>query len=84
MVVIAQGYTSNYYRPGSLMGGLFENTAYFRIGDERRQNGREKECYKVVVKGGAWDFEDYFSTGRQERRFPAEYAFRVINVCVKM
>lgn len=80
--------TSNYYRPGSLMGGLFENTAYFRIGDvnyiekEEYKNIRKthKECYKVVVKGGGWDYED---PGTARERYPAEYAFRLIDVCVK-
>jgi hypothetical protein len=28
--------TSGYYMPGSLMTGLYENVAYFRIGDTSR------------------------------------------------
>ena len=80
--------TGNYYRPGSLMGGLFENTAYFRIGDvnfiesQGYKNVRKthQECYKVVVKGGSLDYED---PGTPRERHPADYAFRLIDVCVK-
>lgn len=81
--------TSNYYRPGSLFGGLFENTAYFRIGDvnyiekERGYKNIRKthqECYKMVVKAGSWDYEDPGST---RERHPADYAIRLIDVCVK-
>jgi hypothetical protein len=85
---VAYAMTSNYYRPGSIMGGLFENTAIFRIGDvnyierEAYTNIRKthQECYKVVVKGGGWDYED---PGTPRERHPAEYAFRLIDVCVK-
>ncbi len=80
--------TGNYYRPGSLMGGLYENTAYFRIGDvnyiesQGFTNVRKthQECYKVVVKGGSSDYED---PGTPRERHPADYAFRLIDVCVK-
>ena len=86
--------TSNFYMPGSVMGGLYENTAYFRIGDsnvfssdDNKEKGevfREKvgnyDVHKIVVRGGGLDYED---PGSDRERYPAEYAFRLIEVVVK-
>ena len=86
--------TSNFYMPGSVMGGLYENTAYFRIGDvnifseeDKKEEGevfREKvgqsDVYKIVIRGGGLDYED---PGSDRERYPAEYAFRLIEVVVK-
>ncbi len=111
--------TQGYYVPGSIMSGLYENTAYFRIGDvtkfssepkagqligaqslssnqredrleslERTYNERlptrevlEKyDCHKIVIRGDSQDFED---PGTYRERFPADYAFRLIDVVVK-
>ena len=69
--------TSGYYMPGSLMSGLYENTACFRIGDTSRP---EHTAYKIVIKGGSLDYED---NGYIEGRYPAEYTFRLIDVVVK-
>ena len=70
--------TSGYYMPGSLMSGLYENTACFRIGDTSRP---EHTAYKIVIKGGSLDYEDpgYPAAAR----YPAEYTFRLIDVVVK-
>jgi hypothetical protein len=86
--------TSNFYMPGSVMGGLYENTSYFRIGDvnifsedDKKEEGevfREKigqyDVYKIVIRGGGLDYED---PGSDRERYPAEYAFRLIEVVVK-
>jgi len=87
--------TSNFYTPGSVMGGLYENTAYFRIGDvnifseeDKKKQGeevfREKigqyDVHKIVIRGGGLDIED---PGSDRERYPAEYAFRLIEVVVK-
>ena len=69
--------TSGYYMPGSLMTGLYENTAYFRIGDTSRP---EHTPYKVVIRGGGLDYED---PGTNRVRYPADYTFRLIDVVVK-
>ena len=69
--------TSGYFMPGSLMSGLYENTAYFRIGDTSRP---EHTAYKVTIRGGGLDYED---PGIWKARYPAEYAFRLIDVVVK-
>ena len=86
--------TGNFYMPGSVMGGLYENTAYFRIGDSnvfsddgKKEKGevfREKvgqyDVHKIVIRGGGLDYED---PGSDRERYPAEYAFRLIEVVVK-
>jgi hypothetical protein len=69
--------TSGFYMPGSLMTGLYENTAYFRIGDTSRP---EHTAYKIVISGGGLDYED---PGDNIARYPAEYTFRLIDVLVK-
>ena len=69
--------TSGWYMPGSLMSGLYENTAYFRIGDT---SSPELTPYEIVVRGGGLDYED---PGTRIARYPADYAFRLINVLVK-
>ena len=74
---IAHGMTSNYTTPGSLMTGLFENTAHFRIGDTSRP---ELTAHKIVIRGGGLDYEDPFS---QRNRYPADYVFRLVDVVVK-
>ena len=63
--------------PGSLMTGLYENTAYFRIGDTL---GSEHTAHKVVIRGGGLDYED---PGTRIGRYPADYAFRMIDVVVR-
>lgn len=83
--------SSNYYRPGSIMGGLYENTVYFRIGDANmmsyRKTGEESrsieyvhEPHKIVIRGGGLDYED---PGQAQERYPADYSFRLIEVGVK-
>ena len=69
--------TSGYTMPGSLMTGLYENTAYFRIGDI---HGSEHTPHKVVIRGGGLDYED---PGTRISRYPADYAFRLIDVVVR-
>jgi hypothetical protein len=69
--------TSGCYMPGSLMSGLYENTAYFRIGDTSRP---EHTSYKVVIRGGGLDYED---PGTERVRYPADYTFRLVDVVVK-
>ncbi len=69
--------TSGYYMPGSLMTGLYENTAFFRIGDTSRP---EHTPFKVVIRGGGLDYED---PGTGIVRYPADYTFRMIDVVVK-
>ena len=77
------GKTSNYTMPGSLLSGLYENTAYFRIGDTSRP---ELTVHKIVIRGGSLDYEDplgaEFSDG-DRNRYPADYVFRLIDVVVK-
>jgi len=78
---IVYNMTSGYYMPGSLMTGLYENTAFFRIGDTSRP---EQACYKVVIRGGGLDYEDpgdMFSPCRA--RYPADYTFRLIDLVVR-
>jgi len=84
---VIYGMTNGFYRPGSIMGGLYENTAYFRIGDvnifsEGRQQGPGKlyrevvdtyDVHKIVIRGGALDYED---PGSNRERYPADYGFR--------
>jgi hypothetical protein len=74
---IAHGMTSNYTMPGSLMSGLYENTARFRIGDTSRP---ELTPRKIVIRGGGEDYEDPFD---ERIRYPADYVFRLIDVVVK-
>lgn len=81
-----------FSRLGSLMTGLYENTAYFRIGDvnlfsERLTEGEPTrkivgtvDVYKIVIRGGGLDYED---PGTAIARYPADYAFRLIDVVVK-
>ena len=77
------GKTSNYTMPGSLMSGLYENTAHFRIGDTSRP---ELTAHKIVIRGGGLDYEDplgaEFPDG-DRNRYPADYVFRLIDVVVK-
>jgi len=77
--------TSNFTVPGSLMSGLYENTAYFRIGDavyfdKATKSLKQVDCHKVVIRAGSLDYED---PGTQRARYPAEYAIRLIDVTVK-
>ena len=74
---IVHGMTSNYTMPGSIMSGLYENTAVFRIGDTSRP---ELTPYRVVIRGGGLDNEDPFDA---RNRYPADYTFRLIDVVVK-
>lgn len=84
----------NFTVPGSIMGGLYENTAYFTIGSattfeetasrkdgdvHRKVTGRT-ECHQVVIRGGSMDIED---PGRAPARFPGDYAVRLIDLVVK-
>ena len=78
---IAYNMTSGYYMPGSLMTGLYENTAMFRIGDTSRP---EQTSYKVVVRGGGLDYEDPGEMISPPRpRYPADYTFRLIDLVVR-
>jgi hypothetical protein len=91
---VIYGMTNGYYRPGSIMGGLYENTAYFRIGDvnifadeDRKEPGEvyreivgQYDVHKIVIRGGALDYED---PGSNRERYPADYGFRLIDVVVK-
>ncbi len=70
--------TSNYTMPGSLLSGLYENTAHFRIGDTSRP---ELTPHKIVISGGGMDYEDPWEQDRN--RYPADYVFRLIDVVVK-
>ena len=74
---IVHGMTSNYTTPGSIMSGLYENTAVFRIGDTSRP---ELTPHRVVIRGGGLDNEDPFDA---RNRYPADYTFRLIDVVVK-
>ena len=69
--------TSGYSVPGSVMSGLYENTAYFRIGDTSRP---ENTVHKVVIRGGGLDYED---PGGKVARYPADYTFRLIDLVVR-
>ena len=66
--------TNGYYVPGSIMSGLYENTAYFRIGEAGA------EAHKIVIRAGSLDYED---PGVDRERYPADYAVRLIDVVVK-
>jgi len=78
---IVYNMTSGYYMPGSLMTGLYENTAYFRIGD---MTDPEDIPYKVVIRGGGLDYEDPGTMFTPSiARYPADYAFRLIDIVVK-
>lgn len=91
---VIYGMTNGFYRPGSIMGGLYENTAYFRIGDvnifsEEDDPGPGKtyreivgqyDVHKVVIRGGGMDYED---PGSDRERYPADYGFRLIDIVVK-
>ncbi len=61
----------------SAMNGLYENSAYFRVGDTSRP---DQTVHEVVIRGGAWDFEDPYV---EHSRFPADYAYRLIDVEVR-
>jgi len=74
---IAHGMTSNYTMSGSLMSGLYENTAHFRIGDTSRP---ELTAHRIVIRGGGLDYEDPFD---HRSRYPADYVFRLVDVVVK-
>jgi hypothetical protein len=90
---VVYGMTNGFYMPGSIMGGLYENTAYFRIGDvtifgeqdktEKREVLREivsqYDVHKIVIRGGGLDYED---PGSDRERYPADYSFRLIDVVV--
>jgi hypothetical protein len=69
--------TSNYTVPGSLMSGLYENTAYFRVGDTSRP---KLTVHRIVIRGGGLDYEDPFDA---RIRYPADYVFRLIDVVVR-
>lgn len=73
--------TSGYFVPGSLMSGLYENTAHFRIGDTSQSLHTP---HRVVIRGGGLDYEDpgmMFSPSRA--RYPADYAFRLVDIVVR-
>ncbi len=61
----------------SIMNGIFEDTAYFRIGDTSRP---DQTAHQVVIRGGAWDTEDPYE---YRSRFPADYNPRLIDVEVR-
>jgi hypothetical protein len=76
----------NFTVPGSVMGGLYENTAYFRIGDvntfeptatqedgkvHRAMTGKQ-EARKVVIRGGSMDIEEPGKT-KQGNSVPHTY-----------
>jgi len=89
---VVYGMTSGYYMPGSIMSGLYENTAYFRIGDvdmfeQVIQPGPNtakvvghRDVHKIVVRCGSLDYEN---PGGPHARYPADYAIRLIDVVVK-
>jgi hypothetical protein len=92
---VIYGMTNGYYVPGSIMAGLYENTAYFRIGDvnvfedgeahkEEGQVFREVvshyDVHKIVIRVGGLDYED---PGSDRERYPADYAVRLVDVVVK-
>jgi hypothetical protein len=89
---VVYAMTSNYYRPGSIMAGLYENTAYFRIGDvdsfeQVVQPGPNTikvvghyDVHKVVIRCGGMDYEN---PGCAHERYPADYAVRLIDIVVK-
>lgn len=74
---IVHAKTSNYTMPGSLMTGLYENAAYFRIGDT---SSPELTVHKITIRGGGLDYEDPFDG---LNRYPADYVFRLIDVVVR-
>lgn len=89
MQSIVYNMTSGFYMPGSIMGGLYENTAYFRIGDVNEISRiagdpdpviKTVNTYKIVIRSGCLDYED---PGTPSERYPAEYAIRLIDVVVK-
>ena len=69
--------TCAYTVPGSIMTGLYENTAVFRIGDTSRP---EHVPHRVVIRGGGLDYED---PGTDVSRYPADYTFRLVDVLVR-
>ena len=91
---VIYGMTNGYYVPGSIMGGLYENTAYFRIGDVNvfdgagdKEEGKvfremvsQYDVHKIVLRAGGLDYED---PGSDRERYPADYAYRLIDVVVK-
>ena len=91
---VIYGMTNGYYIPGSIMGGLYENTAYFRIGDVNvfdgagdKEEGKvfreivsQYDVHKIVLRAGGLDYED---PGSDRERYPADYAYRLIDVVVK-
>ncbi len=91
---VIYGMTNGYYMPGSIMGGLYENTAYFRIGNVNVFKGEgdkaegkvfreivsQYDVHKIVLRAGGLDYED---PGSDRERYPADYAYRLIDVVVK-
>jgi len=91
---VIYGMTNGFYRPGSIMTGLYENTVYFRIGDvnifsseDNKEPGKiyrevidNYDVHKIVIRGGGLDYED---PGSNRERYPADYCFRLIDVVVK-
>jgi hypothetical protein len=91
---VIYGMTNGFYRPGSIMSGLYENTVYFRIGDvnifaeeDNKEEGKvfrevvsHYDVHKIVIRGGGLDYED---PGSNRERYPADYSFRLIDVVVK-
>lgn len=92
---VVYAMTSGFYRAGSLMTGLYENTAYFRISDVTNFSSAKPsleeghtfrtvesrwECRKVVIRAGSMDYED---PAKPEARYPGDYAVRLIDIVVK-
>ncbi len=70
--------THNHHLPfPSIMNGLHENTAHFRIGDTSRPALTTR---RIVLRGGALDLEDPYQFNS---RFPGDFTCRLIDVEVR-
>ncbi len=65
----------NHHFPStSIMNGLYENVAYFRVGDTSRPGQVVK---RVVLRGGSEDLEDPYQFNS---RYPADFNCRLLDV----
>ena len=69
---------NHHFPTVSIMNGLFENVAYFRVGDTSR---RDQTTFRVVITAGALGGPS--DPGTADTRYPGDYAIRLIDLMVR-